>query len=108
MRRHLPQPSDAGRLEANGGIEPARDGVLHDGLPLFLQQSDELLLAADVATNPPVGVIEVADDGGLLGGGREGNRIVLYESLRYPLLTCCTSHFVDTELPKFWKGGQAI
>lgn len=108
MRRHVPQPIDTGRLEANAGIKPARDGALHDGLPLFLQQSDELLLAADVAANLPVGVVEVTDDGGLLGGGRKGNRIVLYESLWYPLLTCSTGHCVDTELPEFWKGSQAI
>ena len=38
-------------------------------LPLLLQQRDQLLLGADVALDAPVGVVEVADDGGLLGEG---------------------------------------
>ena len=38
-------------------------------LPLLLQQRDQLLLGSDVALDAPVGVVEVADDGGLFGAG---------------------------------------
>ncbi len=38
---------------------------MDDGLLLLLQQLDQLLLGADVAPDPPVDVVEEADDGGL-------------------------------------------
>ena len=108
MRRHVAQPVNAGGFEADVGIEPARDGVLHDGLPLLLQQPDERFLAVDVAAHLPIGVVQVANDGGLLGTGRQGNRIVLYESLRYPLLTRSTGHCIRPESSKLFESRQTI
>ena len=67
MLRHFPQPLHAGGLEADVGIEAARDGAVDDGLLLLLQQRDQLLLGADVAPDAPVGVVEEADDCGLFG-----------------------------------------
>ena len=74
MRWHLPQPLDAGGLEADVGIEPTGNGAVDDGLLLLLQQADEPLLGADVAADAPVGVVEIADDGGLFGEGRKRKR----------------------------------
>ena len=45
---------------------------MDDGLLLFLQQPDDLLFAADIAADTFVGVIEIADNGGLFGERREG------------------------------------
>ena len=72
MLRHVAQPLDAGGLEADVGVEAAGDGAVDDGLLLLLQQLDQLLLGADVAPDPPVRVVEEADDGGLFGEGWEG------------------------------------
>ena len=66
MLRHVPQPLHARGLEPDVRVEAARDGAVDDGLLLLLQQRDQLLLGADVAPDPPVGVVEEADDGGLL------------------------------------------
>ena len=74
MLRHIPQPLHAGGLEADVGIEAAGDGAVDDGLLLLLQQLDQLLLGADVTPDPPVRVVEEADDGGLFGEGWEGPR----------------------------------
>ena len=41
-------------------IDLARDRLVDDGLLLLLQQRDQLLLGADVAPDPPVGVVEEA------------------------------------------------
>src|SRR5438876_10906595 len=49
MRRYMPQPFDAGGLEAHVGIDTARDGVVNDPLLLLLQQLDQLLLGTAVA-----------------------------------------------------------
>ena len=57
MLRHVPQPLHAGGLEADGGVEAAGDGAVDDGLLLFLQQVDQLLLGADVAADPPVRMV---------------------------------------------------
>ena len=72
MLRHVPQP-----LHAGGLVGRVRLGVRVDhgpsrrwwmkGLLLLLQQLDQLLLGADVAPDAPVGVVEIADDGGLFG-----------------------------------------
>ena len=72
MLRHVAEPLDAGGLEADVGVEAAGDGLVDDGLLLFLQQVDELLLGVDVATDAPVHVVQVADDGALFGEGWEG------------------------------------
>ena len=72
MLRHVAKPLDAGGLESDVGVEAAGDGLVDDGLPLLLQQRDELLLGADVRPDAPVHVIQVADDGCLLGDGWEG------------------------------------
>ena len=74
MLRHVAEPFDAGGLEGNVGVEAAGDGLVDDGLLLLLQQGDELALGVDVAADAPVGVVQVADDGGLLGEGWEGER----------------------------------
>src|SRR5690606_21335502 len=67
MLRHIPQPLHAGGLEADAGVEAAGDGAVDDGLLLLLQQLDQLLLGADVPPDPPVRVVQEADDGGLFG-----------------------------------------
>ena len=72
MFRHIAEPLDAGRLEADVGVEAARDGATDDGLPLLLQQRDEATLRADVASDASVGVVKVSYDGALLGEGWEG------------------------------------
>ena len=76
MLRHVAEPLDAGGLEADVGVEAAGDGLADDGLLLLLQQRDELPLGADVAPDAPVDVVQVADDGGLLGEGWEGKMAV--------------------------------
>ena len=72
MGWHIPQPLDTGRLVgrvelAGADVDPARDGLVDDGLLLLLQQRDQLLLSAAVAPNAPVGMIEETDHGGLFG-----------------------------------------
>ena len=79
MLWHIAQPLDARGLEADIGVEAASNGAMDDGLLLFLQQPDELLLAADVAADAFVGVVEIADDGGLFGEGWE------WDWLRYEI-----------------------
>ena len=69
MRWHVAEPVDAGGLEADVGVEAAGDGTMDDGLLLFLQQGDETLLGTDVALNPPVHMVKVTDNDGLLGEG---------------------------------------
>src|SRR5690606_30526489 len=73
MLRHIPQPLHTGGLEADVGVEAAGDGAVDDGLLLLLQQLDQLLLGADVPPNPPVRVVEEADDGSLFGEGWKGD-----------------------------------
>ena len=70
MRRHIAKPLHARWLEAHIGVKAARDRVVDDRLPIFLQQFDEPLPAADVTADAPVGVVQIADDGGLLRSGR--------------------------------------
>ena len=72
MGGDVAEPLDAGGLEGDVGVEAAGDGAVDDGLPLLLQQRDELLLGADVAADAVVDVVEVADDGALFGEGWEG------------------------------------
>ena len=74
MLRYVPQPLDAGGLEADAGVKAPRDGLADDGLLLLLQQRDEFPLGAHVPPDAPVHVVQVADDGGLLGEGWEGNK----------------------------------
>ena len=74
MLRHLPQPFHAGGLVSRIGLAGAdvhfsRDGLVDEGLLLLLQQRDQLLLGADVALDAAIRMVEVADDGGLLGEG---------------------------------------
>ncbi len=56
------EPVDAGGLEADVGVEAACDGAVDDGLLLLVEQSDQPSLRADVPPNPPVGMIEKAND----------------------------------------------
>ena len=72
MGGDVAEPLDAGGLEGDVGVEAAGDGAVDDGLPLLLQQRDELLLGADVAADAVVDVVEVSDDGALFGEGWEG------------------------------------
>ena len=69
MLRYITDPLDAGGFEGDTGVEAAGDGTVDNGLLLFLQQLDQLLLGADVLPNPPVHVIEESNDGGLFGEG---------------------------------------
>ena len=70
MRRHYSHVLHTGVLvrrvrPTRPNVDPTRDGLLDDGLSLFLQHGDQLLLGADVAPDAPVDVIEEADDGNL-------------------------------------------
>ena len=75
----------------DGGVEAAGDGAVDDGLLLLLQQLDQLLLGADVASDAPVRVVEEADDGGLFGEGwKWGTRLRdPTQSNRKSCRTCC-------------------
>src|SRR5262245_15688858 len=77
MLRHILQPLHAGGLEADVGIEAAGDGAVDDGLLLLLQQFDQPLFGPDVPPNPPLRVVEEADDGGLLFMRRARRRHLL-------------------------------
>ena len=82
MLRYLPQPLHpgvlVGRIRLTGSdIDLARDGLVDDGLLLLLQQLDQPFLGADVALDTPVGVVEEAGDGGLLGERRKGDQQAL-------------------------------
>ena len=72
MLRHVAEPLHARGLEADVRIEAAGDGTVDDGLLLLVQERDQLSLGADVAPNAPVGVVEKADDCGLLGRAERG------------------------------------
>ena len=74
MRWHIAQPLDARGFEAHIGVKAARDCVVDDRLPIFLQQFDEPLPATNIAVDALVGLIEIADDGGLFGEGWESYR----------------------------------
>ena len=72
------EPLDAGGLVgrvglASADVDPARDGLVDDGLLLLLQQRDQLLLGTDVPPNAPVRMVEEAHDGDLLGKSRPSN-----------------------------------
>ena len=75
MLRHIPQPLDPRGLEAYVGIEAAGDGLVDDRLLLFVEQLDQLLFGADVALDAPVGVVQEADDGGLLSEWRDKDKV---------------------------------
>ena len=72
MLRHVAEPLHARRLQPDVRVEAAGDGAVDDGLLLLVQQRDQLLLGADVAPDPPVRVVEEADDGCLLVERRDG------------------------------------
>ncbi len=81
MRRHVAQPLDAGGLEGDVGVEATGDGLADDGLLLLQQQGDELLLGAEVTPDAPVRVVQVADDGGLLGEGWAEERLDTHQAV---------------------------
>ncbi len=54
-------------------IESASDGLLNDCSALFLQQANQSLFRINVAADVAIGVVEVANDGVLLGEGWERN-----------------------------------
>ena len=66
MRRHVTEPLYARWLERDIGVETEGDGLVDDRLLLLTQQFDQPLFGADVALDSAVGVVEIADDGGLL------------------------------------------
>ena len=75
-----------GRVGLSGSdIDLAGDGLVDDGLSLFLEQGDQLLLGSDVALDASVGVVEEVGDGGLFGEG--GNARV--SALTMPELSPC-------------------
>ena len=72
---HIPQPLNTGVLVgrvwlAGSDIDLARHGLVDDGLFLLLQKLDQPFLGKDVTPDAPFGMVEEADDGGLLGEGR--------------------------------------
>ena len=59
------EPIVVGTFQWNVGVQPSRNCLVDDGLALLFQQGDEPLFGADVAADELVGVVDVADDGGL-------------------------------------------
>ena len=74
MRRNLSEPGNAAVLEGSVRIQAPGDGALDDALLLLVQERDELALGADRLVHAAVEVAQEADDGGLLGGGRNIDR----------------------------------
>ena len=64
------------------------------GLPLLLQQRDELLLGADVSSDAVVDVIEVADDGALFGEGWEGEWQTTYITNSYGVVSTTSRYLI--------------
>ena len=79
MLGHIAEPLDAGRLEADVGIEAAGDGLVDDRLLLLLQQRNQLPLRAHIPPNATVHVVQVPDDGGLLMEGWPWKWLALQE-----------------------------
>ena len=73
MRRHVAKLRNTRGFERYTRVKATGDGLAHDGLPLLLQQSDEPFLGLNVVTDAPVNIVQVADNGILLGEGRKGN-----------------------------------
>ena len=65
MLGDIAEPGDAGGFEGYGWVEAAGDGLVDDGLFLFVEQRDEFFLGADGAVDATVFVVEEAEDGGL-------------------------------------------
>ncbi len=80
MLRHIPQPGYTGILEAYVRVKASSNSVVDDGLLLLVQERYDSALGLDGAIETAVGPVEETDDGGLLGGGREG-RINLFKIL---------------------------
>ena len=72
MRRYVVVPLNNGGFETDIRIESASDSAVNDGLPLLFEQSDEPLLAINVTVDALINVIEIVDDGYLLGKRRNG------------------------------------
>ena len=68
-------------LRGTSGVKPLRDRLVDGSLPIFLEQLEESLPATEVAADAPIGVIEVANDSGLLGEGW----ITAYIADKHPL-----------------------
>ncbi|OQB85174.1 MAG: hypothetical protein BWX88_02013 [Planctomycetes bacterium ADurb.Bin126] len=85
MLRYVAEPFDAGGFEFDGGVEAAGDGLVDDGLLLFLQQPDQLPLRRDVLADPPVGMIQETDNRGLLGERGDRNLHTLYRVMGEPV-----------------------
>ena len=71
MLRHLAQPLDAGRLELDGSVNAARDGVVDDSQLLFGEQLDQITLGLDEAGDVRVLRAQVGDDVVMMG--RDGS-----------------------------------
>ena len=54
---------------AGSDVDLAGDGLVDDGLFLFLEEGDQFLFGLDVALDAAVGVVEEVGDGGLFGEG---------------------------------------
>ena len=64
MRRHIAQPLDAGGLHRGIGVEALGDGMGDDGLPLFLEQRDQLFLLRHQRVDLAGLAVEEGGDGG--------------------------------------------
>ena len=71
MLRHVTSTSTPDGFNSHVRIESARDGAVDYGLLLLVQQRDQLLLGADRAPDPPVGVVRKADDCSLFHARRD-------------------------------------
>lgn len=63
--RHIAQPLDSRGLETDIRIETPGDSMVGDGLLLFLQQLDQLLLGRDCPQDASIRMIEKLYDGSL-------------------------------------------
>lgn len=73
MGRNIAEPLDAGRPQGGVGVKAAGDGVVDDGLLLFVEEGDELALGANGAVDAGVDVVEEVGDGVLFGERGEGD-----------------------------------
>ena len=91
MLRHVTKPLHARGFQADVRTEAAGDRTVDDGLPLLVQERDQLPLAIDTAPDATVGVVEEANDGRTFGPGwlhylhREQFRIGTVQRMCFPV-----------------------
>src|SRR6266536_745677 len=83
--QHTCEPRQSRRLERHIGLETLCHSAMDYGLDLLFQELDQLLFPADVAPDPSIYVVDVANNGILLLIRRYKNRYAL--------------HFIQRQIP---------